>query len=196
MNKTYKKITIALFTSFLFLGTIGLAVATYLSSTKSSVKEIDDKKDNIKEIHQQNKLIPPTKKYPLENKEDNEEFFYYYVNIHQHLHKINEFDNLINYRDYLYQDNNNRPFSGFDVVYFQKNIKSWIYKAIRSHKMFRNNNDDIYINIDYFIENPSRSISLNVTWSFKKPIVYEDKNLKYWDQFLIKVKEDNKPSIA
>ncbi|ADC31541.1 conserved hypothetical protein [Mycoplasmoides gallisepticum str. F] len=192
MNRIYKKITIGLLSSFLFFGTIGLAVATYFSSTKTTKKDeknFDDKSISDPSADLQNDLLPSLKKYPLEYQVDSSKYYYYYVSIHQYLYKTSELDNLINYRDYLYQNNHDRPFSGFDLNLFKKNIKKWIYQAIRSTQMFRNNNDDIFIDVDYYIENPSRSISINVVWSFKKPTTYQNKTVKYWDQFVLKVRD-------
>ncbi|WP_027122127.1 DUF5452 family protein [[Mycoplasma] imitans] len=192
MNRIYKKITIGLLSSFLFFGTIGLAVATYFSSTKTTKKKdpnIGEKSSTDPDDDFKNSLLPTLKKYPLEYQVDSTKYYYYYLSIHQYLYKISELDGLINYRDYLYQNSNDKPFSGFDLNFFKRNIKKWIYQAIRSTRMFRNNNDDIFIDVDYYIENPSRSISINVVWSFKKPTIYQNKMVKYWDQFVLKVRD-------
>ncbi|MDC4182874.1 DUF5452 domain-containing protein [Mycoplasma bradburyae] len=192
MNKIYKKIVIGLFSSFLFFGTVGLAVATYFSSTKT-IKKDEEKIEGKNKIENnednKNQILPSLKKYPLENSIDSNKYYYYYVEIYKYLYKISDLDSLINYRDYLNQNNNDRPFSGFDVNLFKRNIKKWVYQAIRSSPKFRNNNDDIFINIDYYIENPSRSISINAVWSFKKTLTYKNKTVKFWDQFVLRVKD-------
>lgn len=145
-------------------------------ATQTNTPQTSDKKDSYPEPSAELR----NRAYPFA---DDDNYTYFYANIHDYLSTMPEWDRLINYRSLLPQTL--AASQAFDIqqdVLFQ-NIRSWLTTAIYMHPYFKDMPGQITLIIDYRVGIPERAILINATWMFKDDESVQTHLPKvYWDQ--------------